>query len=304
MQQHIALTGATGHIGSKIALALLAQDHRVTAIARPSSRLDALCQAGATAATGNLHEVAFLTQTLRGVDAAFLMTPPNATAPDVLADMRQAGEALAQAVQAAGLRKAVNLSSARADQPVGNGPLFLQQEERLNGIAGLQVAHLRPAYFMENLLSQVGAIRRRGSAGSAMRPDLPMPMVATQDIAAKATELLAGPLATHSAHYILGPRNYSMQEATAILGLAISQPTLAYVQFSYEEARKGALQAGMSESMADLFDEMIRTANEGRVIVRDVRTAASTTPTTLEEFAQTVFAPAFRQAQQSQAGSR
>lgn len=296
--QQLVITGATGHIGSQLVYSLLAQGHRVTAVSRPSSRLDALQQAGATIAPGDLLDVAFLTQVLRGADAAFLMIPPNGKALDVLADMRQGGEAIAQAVQAAGLHQAVSLSSARADQPVGNGPLFVEQEARLNAIAGLAVAHLRPAYFMDNLLANLGLIQRLGGVASAMRPDVSLPMVATQDIAAKAAELLGGsPLAGQSVHYLLGPRNYSMQEATAALGQAIGRPDLPYLQLSSDQARQGMLQAGMSASMADLMDEMIRTQNAGRVVVRDVRTAASTTPTTLESFARAVFASAFQRAQ-------
>ena len=296
--QHLVITGATGHIGSQLVHALLAQGHRVTAVARPSERLAALGQAGATMAAGDLLDVAFLTQVLRGADAAFLMIPPNGQALDVLADMRQGGEAIAQAVQAAGLRQAVSLSSARVDQPVGNGPLFVAQEARLNTIAGLAVAHLRPAFFMDNLLANVGMIQRLGGVASTMRPDVSMPMVATKDIAAKAAELLGGGALTgQSVHYLLGPRNYSMQEVTTAFGHAIGRPDLPYIQLGYEQARQGMLQAGMSTSMVDLMEEMIRTQNEGRLVERDVRTAASTTPTTIEAFAQTVFAPAFQRAQ-------
>ena len=224
--QHLVITGATGHIGRQLVYALLAQGHRVTAVARPSERLAALGQAGATVAAGNLLDTAFLTQVLRGADAAFLLIPPNGQADDVLADMRQGGEALAQAVQAAGLRQAVSLSSARVDQPVGNGPLFVAQEARLNAIAGLAVAHLRPAFFMDNLLSNIGMIQRLGGVASTMRPDVSLPMVATRDIAAKAAELLGGPLTGPSVHYLLGPRNYSMQEVTVAFGQAIGRPDL------------------------------------------------------------------------------
>ena len=208
------------------------------------------------------------------------------------------GEAVAQAVRASGLKRAVHLSSIGADQPAGTGPVVSlhHQEARLNAIEGLTVAHLRPAYFMENLLANVGMIQHMGITGSAMRPDLQFPMVATKDIAAKAAELLggAGDFENHSVHYLLGPRNYSQQEATAAIAQAIGRPELPYVPFSYDDAKKGMMQAGLSASMADLYDEMTRNMNEEQVMVHEARTAASTTPTTLEEFAQTVFAPAFK----------
>ena len=301
MAQQLVITGATGHIGTQIVHALLGQGHRVVALANPSPRLDALRQAGAEVVPGDFTDLDFLTRTLRGADAAFLMAPPDVKAADVLAHQAQVNETLAQAVRAAGLRRVVNLSSARADQPANNGPLFREQEVRLNGIAGLTVAHLRPAYFMENLLSNVAMIQRRGAVASPLRPDISMPMVATKDIAAKAAELLgAATFENHAAHYLLGPRNYAMREVAAVLGQAIGRPELPYQQLSYDEARAGLLKAGMSASMADLFDDMIRRQNDGTA-VPDQRLPDRATPTTLEEFARTVFAPAFQKAAASKA---
>ena len=215
MSKNITVLGATGNIGTALVHHLLEKGHRVTAVARPSARLDALAQAGATAKAGDAHDAAFLTDALRGADTAFLMIPPSVAAPDVLAHYQQIGEATVQAVRATGLKQAVNLSSNGADLPAGTGPIMgvHHQEARLNAIDGLHVVHLRPAYFMENLLSSVGMIQHMGITGGAMRPDLALPMVATKDIAAKAAELLDGDLpAGQSVHNLLGPRNYSQQE--------------------------------------------------------------------------------------------
>ncbi|RSK31057.1 NmrA family NAD(P)-binding protein [Hymenobacter metallilatus] len=302
MAKHIVVTGATGNIGTVLVHTLLQQGHRVTAVARPSSRLDALAQAGATTRAGNLHDVAFLTETLHGADAAFLMIPPNVTAPDVLEHMRQTGEAIAEAVRASGLRQAVHLSSIGADLPAGTGPVVgvHHQEARLNAIAGLSVLHLRPAYFMENLLANIGLIQHMGIAGSAMRADLRFPLIATRDIAARAAEALQAGISGQSSQLLLGARNHTMQEVTAALGAAIGRPGLAYVQFPYDDAKKGMMQAGLSESMASLYDEMTRNMNEEKVMVNDVRTPEATTPTTIEEFARTVFAPAFQGAAAAQ----
>ena len=299
MAKKITVLGATGNIGTALVHQLLQQGHHVTAVARPSARLDALQQAGATPKAGDAHDVAFLTEALHGADAAFLMIPPNVMAPDVLAHMRQVGEATAQAVRASGLQQAVNLSSIGADQTGGTGPVLglHLQESRLNAIDGLTVVHLRPAYFMENLLANIGTVQHMGIVGSAMRPDIKFPMVATRDIAAKAAELLGGePLKISTVTYLLGPHSYSMREATAAIAQAIGRPELPYVQFSYNDAKKGMVQAGLSENMAELYDEMTRHMNAEKAMVTAPHTPMNTTPTTLEEFAQTVFAPAFRAA--------
>jgi uncharacterized protein YbjT (DUF2867 family) len=296
MSKKITVLGATGNIGTALVHHLLGQGHHVTAVARPSSRLDALRQAGASTKAGDAHDVAFLTEALRGAEAAFLMIPPNVTAPDVLAHMQQIGEATAQAVRAAGLPAAVHLSSIGADLPAGTGPVvgLYHQEARLNAINGVAVTHLRPAYFMENLLANIGLIQHMGLVGSGMRPDLRFPMVATQDIAARAAELLDGRIEAGGVEYLLGPRDYSMQDATAAIANAIGRPALPYVQFPYEDAKAGMLQGGLSESMASLYDEMTRNMNEEKVMTTAPRDARSTTPTTIETFAEQVFAPAFR----------
>ncbi|GAA4025318.1 hypothetical protein GCM10022409_06620 [Hymenobacter glaciei] len=47
---------------------------------------------------------------------------------------------------------------------------------------------------------------------------------------------------------------------------------------------------------ASLYDEMTRNINAGESMANGPRDAASTTPTTLEEFAKTVFAPVLQAA--------
>jgi uncharacterized protein YbjT (DUF2867 family) len=299
MSKKITVLGATGHIGTALVHHLISQGQQVTAVSRPSTRLDALAQAGATTKAGDAHDSTFLTEALRGADIAFLMIPPNVTSPDVLGFMSQVGEAIAQAVRASGLKQAVNLSSIGAEAPAGTGPVvgLYHQEARLNAIEGLNVVHLRPAYFMENLLSNIGLIQHMGITGSATQPDTTFPMIATQDIAAKAAELLAGaPLENHAVQYLLGPRDYTLPEATVAIGQAIGRPELPYVPFPYEDAKQGMVGAGLSENQADLYIEMTQHLNEGKSMTKGPRDAASTTPTTLEEFAQTVFAPAFKAA--------
>ena len=64
--------------------------------------------------------------------------------------------------------------------------------------------------------------------------------------------------------------------------------------FSYDDAQKGMMGAGLSENMVSLYIEMTCSLNEEKLMVQESRTDASTTPTTLEKFAQQVFAPAFR----------
>jgi uncharacterized protein YbjT (DUF2867 family) len=225
------------------------------------------------------------------------MIPPNYAAPDVRAYQRQVGESLASALQKARVPRVVSLSSVGADQANGTGPIagLHWLEQRLARVPGLHALHLRPTFFMENLLGSLGLIKSAGVNGSLFRADLPVPMIATRDIAAQATAVLAEPAFIGNAtRELLGPREYTHREATAILGAAIGRADLAYVEFPEDQVRTAMLGMGLSASMVDDFVKMQQAFNAGRVRSLEGRTPANTTRTTLEEFACTVFAPAYQ----------
>src|SRR4030067_420394 len=80
-------------------------------------------------------------------------------------------------------------------------------ESKLETLMEAGVVHLRPAYFMENHLWSIPVIRTQGVNGSPVRPDVPIPMVATQDIADAEVPLShEGSFTGRSVRYLLGPR--------------------------------------------------------------------------------------------------
>jgi uncharacterized protein YbjT (DUF2867 family) len=149
---------------------------------------------------------------------------------------------------------------------------------------------------MENFLHDIPVIKGMGIHGTAMQADLRMGIIATVDIGTVAAETLANPNFTNrSIRYLLGPKDYTMAEASRILGKAIGRPDLRYVQFPYADALKGMMQAGISEDVAKNYVEMSKALNAG-IIRPERRTTENTTPTTLEQFADNVFARAFESA--------
>jgi len=290
------ILGATGNIGRKIVEALVAQGEKVRMVARTGDRLRPLVGKYAEAFVGDILDTPFLTQAFTGAEAVFTLIPPNYRAENFLSYADQAGESIARALQAAKITRVVNLSSIGADLPSGTGPVtgLHRQEERLNRIKGLNVVHLRAAYFMENLLGGIDLIRTKGINGSAIRGDLRMPMIATRDIAAFAAErLLKSESTGTSVVYLLGPRNLTMAEATTTIGIKIGLPDLQYVTFPYADAEKGLIAAGLSPDMSRLYIEMSRAFNEGLIMVK--RVDGISMPTTLDEFCATVFVPAYTQ---------
>ncbi len=290
------ITGATGNIGGVIARTLLAQGLPVRVIGRDAARLQPLVELGAEAAVGRLEDAAFVREAFAGAKAVFAMIPPAFAAEDVRAAQGVVGEAIAAAVAANKVPYVVHLSSVGAELAEGTGPVLgvHDQEARLDAIAGLNVLHLRPAYFMENLLGNLGLIQSAGINGGPLRADLAIPLIATRDIAAVAAEELTALAFTGSSvRTLLGPRDYTSAEITRVLGAAIGRPDLSYVQFPYEQAVQALIGMGASPDAAHGMVELNRAMNEGRGIVALARDERSTTPTTLETFAAQVFAPAF-----------
>ncbi len=283
-----AITGATGHIGGQIADILLENRKSVRAIGRNGDKLKQLAAKGAEVYSGNLDDSAFLARAFDKVESVFAMIPPNPKAEDFREFQNTVGTAIAAALVKAGVRRVVNLSSQGAHLRVGTGPIagLYDQEQRLNAIQGLQLVHLRPAFFMENLMMNIGLIRKEGINGSPMKGDIPIPMIATCDIATAAAEQLQTVTVTGGkVHDLLGQRDLSMNEVTRILGAAIGKPDLTYFQFPYETAEKAMVAMGLSADMASLYIEMYRAFNERRIMSDVRRDAENTTATSIEAFA-------------------
>jgi hypothetical protein len=148
---------------------------------------------------------------------------------------------------------------------------------------------------MENFLFQIGIIRKSGAAGSPLREDVRMPMIALRDIAAVAVERLRKLDFSGKSHQeLLGQRDLALPEAISILGKAIGRENLAYVRFEYEDFSRSMRNAGFSADAAASMVELYRALNEGLVKPTAPRSAENTTPTSIEEFAR-VFAAVYGQ---------
>ncbi len=283
-----AIIGATGHIGSRVADILLNKGEKIRIIGRDISRLQQHVSRGAEPAVGDLKDTSFLTGAFKGVDAVFAMIPPDNAAPNFRAYQDVVGISIATAIRTAGVSHVVNLSSQGAELLRGTGPILglHEQEVRLNTLHGVNVLHLRPTYFMENLLATVPLIHEQGFAGSAVRGDMKFAMIATADIAdVAAGHLLARDFSGASVRDLLGQRDLSLQEAFTVIGRRIGILDLAYRQFTPEEFGQALIGMGMSRDMSRLFIEMSEALNRGLFAVNRPRNAENTTPTTIETFA-------------------
>jgi uncharacterized protein YbjT (DUF2867 family) len=288
--------GATGHVGGGIAERLLGAGRKVRVVARHADRLAGLGARGAEVVAGDLSDAGFVKKATTGAAAAFVLLPPS-FAPGYRALQQRFTAAVAEALEANRVGHVVVLSSLGAERGEDNGPIAgaHELEQRLARIAGLNRLALRPGYYFDNHLQAVGMVKGLGIYGSAIRGDVAFPQLDPRDIGeVAARRLLALDWTGGEVQELLGPRDLTMDEATAALGRAIGKPDLRYVAFPYPDARKGMIQAGLPEDLADLYVEMSRAFNERTVGSTQPRSAATTTPTTIEAWAERVFAPAFR----------
>ena len=291
------ILGATGHTGSVIATSLLLKGEKVRVVGRDASRLERFVRKGAEAFTANVSDAAALTKAFTGARAAYLLLPPNMTSQDYRADQERESDAIAQAVKESGLRYAVHLSSFGAHIPEGTGPIagLYSAEQKLNAISNLNVLHLRAGYFMENNLAAIGMIHDMGIFGHAVLPDLKLPMIATRDIGDYAAQrILKLDFSGKQTRELVGERDLSMNEATAIIARGIGKPDLRYVQFPYDQVQQVLMQMGIPPKTAGQFIEMYKAINEGVVAAQEPRSPENTTPTSFEKFVQDAFVPAYQ----------
>ena len=289
--------GATGNIGSVIKKKLLEKGEKVRVVARSAGRLQQYVHKGAEAFVADCKDAEALTKALTGARAAFLMMPPGMTSPDYPAEQEVESHAIYTAARNSGLQYAVNLSGIGAQAPAGTGPILglHDSERKLNAVERLNVLHLRPVYFMENHLSAVQMIQMMGIFGGALKPDLKIPMIATRDVGVYAAErLLKLDFSGKQTQELLGERDLNMTEVAAVISRGIGKPDLRYVQFSYEQVEQTMVQMGLSAKTAAYLIEMFQGFNNGIVTGLEPRSAANTTPTSIETFVREVFTPAYQ----------
>jgi uncharacterized protein YbjT (DUF2867 family) len=248
---------------------------------------------GAEAFTADMSDAAALAKAFSGARAAYLLLPP-AKSPE---EQERDSDAVAKTVRESGLRYAVHLSSYGAQVAKGAGPVsgLHSSEQKLNAISSLNVLHVRAAYFMENNLAAIGMIHHMRIFGNALLPDLKLPMVATRDVGNYAAQrLLNLDFSGKQIREVLGERDLSMTEVAAVIARSIGKPDLRYQQFPYDQVQQVLTQLGVPPKGAAMYIEMYKSINAGVLVPLEPRSKENTTPTSIEQFVQDAFAPAFK----------
>jgi len=295
MKKKIVILGATGTVGGKISEILLNEGHQAKLIARHTEKLEKYRSLGAEIIAGDITDVKTLTNALKNADSAFILMPDNVKAENTRAYQRQVTGKLIEAIEHSGIKYIVNMSSLGSHMHEGNGIMAGtgEQEVRLNQLNDVNVLHIRSAYFMENFLRTIGLVKTKVINGTVAAGDHAIPMVATQDVA----KIAAGHLASldfsgKSVHAVMGPQDYTYREFTSIIGKAIGNPDLPYVQLPVEQVKQIFLGNGFSEDFVDNLVEMGTAVATGFMNYQK-RDDSTTTSTTAEDFVNNVYLPLY-----------
>jgi uncharacterized protein YbjT (DUF2867 family) len=254
---HIIL-GATGHVGSALAQALLARNEPVTVVTRDARKAEALKTKGAHVAEVDVFDTAALRRVIASGHRLFALNPPAPPSSDTVAEERRSLYAIVDALEGCKLEKIVCESAYGAQPGNGIGDLgVLYDMEQALQAGKVPVSPLRAAYYMSNWDASLETARKDGKLHSMYPPDFKLPMVAPQDLGEFAARLMLGAAEASGPHYVEGPERYSPGDVARAFSQALGRPVEVVVT-PPEQWEQAYRSLGFSEAAAKSYAAMTR----------------------------------------------
>lgn len=262
----IIVTGSLGNTGKPLTQQLIAEGHDITVISSSETRKSEIQSLGAKAAIGSITDVDFLVKTFEGADAVFVMTPPIMGESNIVENTVNAGKIYAEALEKTRIKRMVMLSSVGAYSPIENGPIKgLHHIEKIySKLENTSVTFLRAGYFYINFFNDIPLIKTAGIIGGNYPENVDIPVVHPTDIAKAAAEELVKSTPGKNIRYVISDSR-PPSDFAKVLGSAIGNSELPWVEFTDEQSLDGMLQAGLPKEMAELYVEMGRGIKTGVV---------------------------------------
>jgi uncharacterized protein YbjT (DUF2867 family) len=239
----VIVFGATGTVGRQVVTQLAEGGIPSRAVSRRADVASAGTSEVIEWVRADLGDPGTLDRVLEGVDRVFLVTGGQA--------MLLEGNLLAAAGRA-GVTHVVRMSGSflvGPDATVGFDRAHYRAEQALER-SGLAWTHLRPSYFMQNLLIQ-------GASGTLALPfgDARVNLVDTRDIAAVAVAALTGAGHEGQTYPVSGPEALTFTQVAATLSTVTGRP-FSYRPVGREEFAATLQQWGLpATAAADVAEE-------------------------------------------------
>jgi uncharacterized protein YbjT (DUF2867 family) len=262
----IIVTGSLGHISKPLTEALVKKGHAVTVVSSNPEKQEAIAALGAKAAIGTVADADFLAATFTGADAVYTMLPPTGYFNqdfDLEEYSARVANNYAGAIEKAGVKRVVHLSSVGAHRDNGTGLIMLhhQIETILSKLNDIDITFMRPVGFYYNLYSFIPVLKNTGVIAANYGADENLVWVSPIDIAAAiAEELQTSP--GSKVRYVASDE-ITGDETARILGAAIGKPDLKWILIPGEEWLSRLTAAGMNPKIAAGLVEMFESQYNG-----------------------------------------
>lgn len=246
----LLVTGATGNVGQAVLAGLAGKPVAVRALVRDPARLRVSAD-NIEVIRGDFSDDSSLQRALDGVDAAFLASGFSPRMAELhgrfVAAAKKAG--VPRLVQLSGVGANVGLCCARALR-------WLGQVEGSSQSSGMQVTHLRPTFFMQNLLQFAPAVAEQNVIAGPFRSSK-WTFVDARDVGAVGAAVLLDPSHAGRTYTVTGSESITYEEVASRMSQVLGKP-IRYVDITANEAR-GRLQAAgaapvMIEATLELWD--------------------------------------------------
>ncbi len=282
----VLVTGGTGNVGSQALKSLLANKSlKVRALVRHAAKAQWIADLGGELVEGDLNDSAAVGRAMADVQTLVLIAPPHVRASE------QAGKLLAIAKQA-GVQKIVRLSAIKAGE---NGPTDNTRQhaitERAIRESGMRYVILRPNYFMQNLLGNLGSIVGEGKLYAGMG-DGAVALIDARDVgdalaAAVLTDKFDG-----SVLELSGPKSIHHSGVAAAIGKALGR-NVAYVAVPPEAAGEAVRAFGLDDWTVQVIVDYSRAYSNGfgDLVTDAVQSLTGHAPRDIDTFAREVISP-------------
>lgn len=280
----IAVYGAAGNLGKRVMRLLSAGPHTAVALLRDLSRQD-VSLSGCEARQVVMPDAAALAAATRDVDALMWLTAPNTAVYNVEEWYARCTDALEFALRENSIQRVVHISSIGAGARRGLGTVTYagDVELRINRLVR-HVVHLRPGYFMQNLLINAQQVADEGILRLAFAPDHDMPWISGEDIAAAAANYLSDDeWAGQSYRNLMGPSNLTGVELASHFARALGRD-VRYEQVPLQALRTMFETFGMGPAVADDLISLFVALGDPDGVYATTRTHEAITATTVDQF--------------------
>ena len=286
----IAVTAPTGNVGRELVPMLVRAGIRPRVLLRDPDRLAPELPDEVDPAAVDLFDADAVVAATAGVDALYWLAPPTTMSDDPVAGYAELGAVAARAVVENAIPRTVFQSSVGAERRHGVGEIDgLARIEELLDATGASVLHLRCGYFFANLAMQLDTLRS-GVVPVLLPLDHPMAWVAPRDVAeVAALWLLSTEWTGRHVQAVHGPEDLSWAQACAVVSEATGTPVRAE-RIGDDEMRAQLTAAGLGPRQVESIMGMSTGIRDG-FVPEQLRTVASTTPTTLRSWAYDVLRP-------------